>query len=382
MKRYLVAVSIGIIFAFYSGCKTYQTIVTNTSGGGNSNALEWVAVNSPVASNGINMIIDQLFVDSHDRLYAVSVSGYSIGSSSDGGMTWSAADSIPTPPRPYYSNYFQIYIAPNEDLYLCIYFIPSTAGGITLQYNDSTLLFRSTNFGGSWFAVTNPAGKKGAIPNIVFDNAGNMFAGTSGGVFKSVDNAATWTPLNSGFASDSVASLAIGPGNVLYAGVIDEGIYRSNNEGAAWTPVNSGLPSAQNETYIITPISSLPSGIGPLILGVDNSDKVYVSIVGNNFFIGNSNNHFYVSSSQGQQWTFIDSGIPNTESIVNMLIVDSTDMYCQGASRNNYYSDNGINWYVMPQDAYAPHMPNAVDSKKYLYAIGMDIILKSATPAP
>jgi hypothetical protein len=63
-----------------------------------------------------------------------------------------------------------------------------------------------------------------SIATIVIDphNFNILYAGTSGGgVFRSIDSGANWSPFNDGLTNPDVRVLAIAPGspNTLYAGI-------------------------------------------------------------------------------------------------------------------------------------------------------------------
>jgi hypothetical protein len=67
-----------------------------------------------------------------------------------------------------------------------------------------------------------------------------LYAGTSGGgVFRSADGQ-TWQPVNEGLTLLYVNALAVGEGGVLYAGTYDGGVFRSA-DGEPWQAVNEGL---------------------------------------------------------------------------------------------------------------------------------------------
>ena len=78
-----------------------------------------------------------------------------------------------------------------------------------------------------------------------------MYAGTSGGVYKTTDGARTWVPFNTGlippgFVTSSrslgVTALVIDPQKteVLYAGTLD-GLYKTVDGGRSWTRIGTGL---------------------------------------------------------------------------------------------------------------------------------------------
>lgn len=106
------------------------------------------------------------------------------------------------------------------------------------------------------------AGPSGGKINVLARSMSNpdvVYAGTGGGVFKSVDGGDTW--ISRGLPEFLVRSLAVAPNNpnVLYAGLdhggpptpLEQGIYKSEDGGVTWRP--SGLPGARVNTIAIDP---------------------------------------------------------------------------------------------------------------------------------
>src|SRR5215212_5220424 len=90
------------------------------------------------------------------------------------------------------------------------------------------------------------AGPPGINVNVFFDNGSFLFAGTSSkGVFRSSNQGASWTPVNSGLANATVLSFTKDQ-TYLYAGT-NEGVFRSSNNGSTWTAANNGI-----QTQLVT----------------------------------------------------------------------------------------------------------------------------------
>ena len=70
-----------------------------------------------------------------------------------------------------------------------------------------------------------------------------MFVGTQGGgVFRSTDNAETWTGVNNGLTDTNVRALAINNASGhIFGGTWSSGVFRSTDNGDSWTAVNNGL---------------------------------------------------------------------------------------------------------------------------------------------
>ena len=88
--------------------------------------------------------------------------------------------------------------------------------------------------------------------NIIFA------ATTGGGVFRSEDGGARWTPVNSGISSRKIRCLAYQPmTDMWYAGTYDHGIFRSRDMGESWEPIILEYPrhtlTAPSESLRLTP---------------------------------------------------------------------------------------------------------------------------------
>src|SRR5262245_32221071 len=99
---------------------------------------------------------------------------------------------------------------------------PTSSGGI----------FRSSDGGGSWTAISNVSG----VGSLVIDpnNSATIYAATNHGVVKSMDGGASWATANSGLTGSFVSMLAIAPvaASTLYAVTYPNGVFKST-DGAA-----------------------------------------------------------------------------------------------------------------------------------------------------
>jgi photosystem II stability/assembly factor-like uncharacterized protein len=114
-----------------------------------------------------------------------------------------------------------------------------------------------------------------------------VYAGGSGGVYRSTDGGITWTNLLSGV---EVGAIAIDPLNpeVIYAGS-NSAVYKTTNGGADWTRETNGLSGAT----IITTLQIDPA----------NPNTVYVGA--GDFAPGG----VYKSTDRGVNWTTMDNGL-------------------------------------------------------------------------
>ena len=78
--------------------------------------------------------------------------------------------------------------------------------------------------------------------SLVSQGAGDLFAGTDAGVFRSTDEGGSWTASTAGLPVNAIVTACeIGSDGFLYGATQDSGIYRSSNSGSFWDAVNAGL---------------------------------------------------------------------------------------------------------------------------------------------
>ncbi len=177
-------------------------------------------------------------------------------------------------------------------------------------------IFKSIDFGVTWTVLSTGVGtpeknnqESGAFPGLghldidprvsttLYASANNSFegpnckgtaAGGECGLYKSVDNGVTWTPL--GLQSPSADSLSIDPvSGAIYAGGVLTGssgaIFKSTDGGTTFTPLKNGFPS-----------------FGPYVrIDPNNPSTVYAfAKLGSS---GNFNSVNYLSTDAGATWT-------------------------------------------------------------------------------
>lgn len=101
-------------------------------------------------------------------------------------------------------------------------------------------LFRSLDKGGHWERI----GEALADPFVCClvlhpSDPAVLYLGGPAGVWKSSDGGRTWQAMNQGLATINIRALAMAPtdARTLYVGTNGSGLYRSTDAGASWTPL-------------------------------------------------------------------------------------------------------------------------------------------------
>lgn len=238
-------------------------------------------------------------------------------------------------------------------------------------------VFRSLDGGSTW-SYRSTGFSNGTISAIVLDRSapGTIYIGTSaGGVWKSVDRAATFVPVNDGLAL-GVSALAIGPAGRpdLYAST-QGGIFRSSDGGASWQAAG---PSTQQFVRLAVAGTTPPTLYGMEAFGAWRSvdggatwtslstgltglttalvvDAVSPSIV---YFAGHTpyypqpilfpptNNGVARSTDGGVTWEIRNSGLASTE--ITALAIDPRNpshLFASTALGVFATNSSGVGWF-------------------------------------
>jgi len=162
-------------------------------------------------------------------------------------------------------------------------------------------LYKSENGGESWRNIR-PEGITG-MPciNKVAINPGDPYsifiASREDGVFRSIDDGNSWTPMDSGLNVLELPTMEIDIQNqILYLGTYHDGIYKSLNNGEEWLKISSNV-----------------NAVECIDVFVSASDKIWVT----------ARNGLFQSDDWGETWQLIETGIP----IINFPCGIKTDKY-------------------------------------------------------
>lgn len=165
--------------------------------------------------------------------------------------------------------------------------------GIVLAATDS-MLFRSLDKGQEWSGIMNglPAGI--SIYTVEFDGANTktIWAGTSQGIYKSVDGGDNWQAAGTlpSWSGQEFSKIAVDPGNsaTVYAATLGRYIYKTTDAGATWTLIRGTsrtLPTSRIYDIEIDPA---------------NGAVLYAATI---------NRGIYKSVDAGENWSAANNGI-------------------------------------------------------------------------
>lgn len=161
------------------------------------------------------------FVEHNDTLYACQWYNDQVQFSTDAGLTWQPTATVTGP-----GNLWPL-ISANGSL-----FVGGQTGGIQhIAHSADTWTTGNTGL------VSTEVYAFAVLGNVLFAGTGNS-GGSGGGVFRSVDNGATWSP--SGVDGHTVYALHA-MDSLLFAGTYQAGVFMSTDTGATWTAFNNGL---------------------------------------------------------------------------------------------------------------------------------------------
>jgi len=187
-------------------------------------------------------------------------------------------------------------------------------------------------------------------------NAGTLYAsGYPGGVFKSIDDGATWHEANFGMTSFAVDdplrqgyyALALAPSDsrILYLGLYGKGVYKSVDAAGTWMPMN-GEEATLLGQYVTG-----------LTIDPDDADHVFVS----------SENGVFRTEDGGQTWVRADQGIPTTD-VKTILFTPAGELYA-GTRGYGFYRWDGSSWRAQnPVGQWGVIWPMWADRPRYQYS--------------
>jgi hypothetical protein len=228
-----------------------------------------------------------------------------------------------------------------------------TVSGTNIFAGTSDGVSRSVNNGINWTSVNN-----GLTNPPVFSSASigsNIFAGTAGiGVFTSSNNGVNWATVNFGLINQVVRAL-ISVDIDLYAGT-DGGVFRSTNSGLGWTALNNGLTNYSVKSLLVNGSYMFAGTAGGIFRssnsggnwisvnsGLTNQTVNNITVNGATMFAGTEGGGVFRSGNNGTTWTAVNSGLTNQT--VNAVAANGANVFAGTYGGGVFLStNNGGNW--------------------------------------
>ena len=98
----------------------------------------------------------------------------------------------------------------------------------------------------------------GHVRSLAINAGGDIFAGTEGGIFRSIDNGDNWVQI--GLTNKFVQAFSINSSGHIFAGTAENGVFRSTDNGDNWTEINTGLTNTIVNSLAINSTSHIFAG--------------------------------------------------------------------------------------------------------------------------
>lgn len=206
------------------------------------------------------------------------------------------------------------------------------------------------------------------IVHVDPSNTNTIYLGApAGGIWKSIDNGTTWTPLTDELPQIGVSGIAVdySNSNVIYIATGDKdagdsysvGVYKSTDGGLTWNPTGTmgGSNPSRAGDILIHPTNNqiLWCATNNGIYKTTNAGISWTQVQTGDFAQGNirlkpsdpstvyavSNNRFYKSTNEGSSFVQITTGLPANSGrmIIDVTPADANYIYILSSTTGNYF---------------------------------------------
>ena len=265
----------------------------------------------------------------------------------------------------------------------------------SLYVGTQDMVYISIDDGNQWTR------KSSGLPNnyindmLINKSNDSIFAATSYGMARSLDDGETWSLLTNGISSSATFySIAINENNgMIFAASLGSGMFRSEDGGDSWIDINNGLTYGSTTylreitfdnngiIYVAASDYSNPMGIFksqnngdnwmqiPINDGQTDLNTKCIAINDENIlFAGTSGGGIFRSNNKGDTWDNVSNGLSNP--YINKITINSLGHIFAGTNTGIYRSlDNGESWHLFNAgiaDSYI--LALQTDNQDYIYA--------------
>ncbi len=202
----------------------------------------------------------------------------------------------------------------------------------SLEVCDTTLfagvnyfgVYKSTNNGASWTQIN--TGINDVSFNFLFCSSGGLYNSTPDGTYFSSNGGNNWTLANNGIPSTYIIYSYAESGSTVYGGTYGMGLYKTTNNGANWVSVGGGFPANSFVYALLSNGTTLYAGTNSGVYKSTDGGVTWVSsntgfpsgmwansfaMSGSNIYAGTYSEGILKSTDAGATWTIVNTGIPD-----------------------------------------------------------------------
>lgn len=188
----------------------------------------------------------------------------------------------------------------------------------------------------------------------------DLYAGSQGsGVYHSADSGATWSPANTGLTDTIVSSLAVSSDGTTVVAGTSHGVFRTIDKGSSWTLPSGGTQVSNATAFVIDAATVYAGTSSGVFRSTDNGVQwtrlgasLNVSQLATAPQGGTGGLEFYAGNDQGL-FISADTCVTWSKSITGLsalsvwTVAANKSVVCASTSSGVFYSrDNGANWTV------------------------------------
>lgn len=300
---------------------------------------------SSVAASGLPQYtrFNYLFALPSGNLFGMTYYPVKFFLSTDKGQSWTEVTATGFPTENYPTK-DRMYMSPNGELYMYLYFDASNMG---------SQLYKSTDEGKTWsVCIDSIPYSAGGRSNGYVITSSKYYFGTDAGVF-STETGALWLDISNGIRYNGNVSLIQVAGGKLYART-NMGIFQSSDNGATWVkqtlfPYLQQVIESNNKIYVLSnkTYSSTDNGASWQIDSSFASTPTFLYTTGSELYayVYTDRLRLMKSTNGGQDW--VSTNCMNYFSSISGMTSDQSTLYVWKYDSVGYSTDGGDTWTKM-----------------------------------